>query len=405
MGESFKKTIILSFFVALLGGIIGGICWLLLFIMNLGINFLWADPLFSLTAYPLIICALGGLLIGLWTKRFGPYPQEMSEIIGIIKKGQPIPYNNLHIVTVSALLPLVFGGNLGPEAGLSGIIAGLCFWFSDRFKFIFSELEELAQIGVAASVAVIFRSPLFAFINQIEDPDHPSTIPKKTKLLMYFIAILSGFGSLSLLQNLSGSQLSLGRFPAIQATSPNELIAALPLVAIGIGAGLLYYFSLYLMRIVARPLEKFVVLKGVFGGVILGGLGIFLPYVMFSGEHQLGLIMNTWQEMGLVLLLLTGIVKLILGVFCLEMGWRGGNIFPTIFSGVSIGYAFALLFPIDPIFCVAIVTSALTASVMRKPLAVILLLLIFFPLNTMIPLSFGAVMGGVIPIPKWMMPA
>lgn len=242
MAKSFKKTSILIFFVALLGAIIASISWLFLFIMNLGIDFLWAEPLFAWTLYPLIIGGLGGLLIGLWSKRFGPYPQEMSEILAIIKSGQPIPYNNLHIITISALLPLIFGGNIGPEAGLSGIIAGLCFWFSDRFKFIFSELEDLAQVGIAASIAVIFRSPLFAFIHQIEDPDHPSTIPKKTKLLMYFIAIFSGFGALSLLQKLSGNQLSLGRFPAIQATSLNELMAGLPLVAIGVGAGLLYYF-------------------------------------------------------------------------------------------------------------------------------------------------------------------
>ena len=154
----------------------------------------------------------------------------------------------------------------------------------------------------------------------------------------------------------------------------------------------------------AKPLESLIILKGVLGGLALGGLGIFLPYVMFSGEHQLSLIMTTWQEMGLALLLLTGLIKLILGAFCLVMGWRGGNIFPTIFSGVAIGYALALIFPIDPIFSVAVVTASLTSCVMRKPLAVILLLLIFFPLNTMVPLSFGAVLGGVIPLPKWIRP-
>ena len=83
------------------------------------------------------------------------------------------------------------------------------------------------------------------------------------------------------------------------------------------------------------------------------------------------------------------------------MGWRGGNIFPTIFSGVVIGYACALILPIDPIFCVAVVTAALTATVMRKPMAVILLLLICFPINGIIPMTIGAVIGGAIPLPKW----
>lgn len=396
MWVTFKKVSLLSFFIAILGGTIGGISWLLLFIINMGISFLWENP----PLYPVILCGIGGLLIGLWNKRFGPYPRELNEILSTIKKGEKIPYNNLHIIAISAILPLIFGGNLGPEAGLSGIIAGLCFWFSDRFKFIFSELEDLPQVGVAASIGIIFGSPLFAFINQIENPDKPSIIPKRTKIFMYFIGILSGFGIFTLLQNLVGTRLDVGRFPPIQIISESELISALPLVAIGITAGLLYYLSLSLIKKAFRPLQKHIVIKAILGGIVLGGVATFLPYVMFSGEHQLTPLILSWEEMAISILLLTGIMKIFVGSFCHEMGWRGGNIFPTIFAGVSIGYAFALILPVDPIFCVAIITSALTASIMRKPLAVILLLLIFFPLNTMIPLTIGAIIGGVIPIPR-----
>ena len=113
------------------------------------------------------------------------------------------------------------------------------------------------------------------------------------------------------------------------------------------------------------------------------------------------MVMDSWESMGFAVLLLTGILKLFIGNICAQMGWRGGNIFPTIFSGVVIGYACALMLPIDPIFCVAVVTAALTATVMRKPMAVILLLLICFPVNGIIPMTIGAVIGGAMPLPKW----
>ncbi|MBU4539924.1 MAG: chloride channel protein [Firmicutes bacterium] len=394
----------MTLLVALLGGTIGGITWGLLFIMNLGINFLWTDlrNAVDLTLYPVMVCAVGGLLIGLWEQRFGPYPREMAEILKDVKQGERIPYNNLHIIGIAALLPLIFGGSLGPEAGLTGVIVGLCFWFSNRLKFIFQEIAELPQIGMAATIGVIFGAPLFAFVNQIEDESKPALIPKNIKILMYFVAILSGYGVLTVLQNFFGGRLGLGHFPAIEKITAAEWAAAIPLAVVGVAAGMLYFLFMKMTKMAVKPLADKIVIRGILGGVILGGVGIFLPYTMFSGEHEMVEVINSWPTMGFAVLVLTGIVKLLMGNICHEMGWRGGNIFPTIFSGVSIGYACALLLPIDPIFCVAVVTAALTATVMRKPLAVILLLLICFPINGIIPMTIGAVIGGAVPVPQWM---
>lgn len=404
MGLKIKETTLMTLLVALLGGTIGGITWGLLFIMNLGVNFLWTDlrNAVDLTLYPVMVCAVGGLLIGLWEQRFGPYPREMAEILKDVKQGERIPYNNLHIIGISALLPLIFGGSLGPEAGLTGVIVGLCFWFSNRLKFIFQEIAELPQIGMAATIGVIFGAPLFAFVNQIEDESKPALIPKNLKILMYFVAILSGYGVLTVLQNFFGGRLGLGHFPAIEKITAAEWAAAIPLAVVGVAAGMLYFLFMKMTKMAVKPLAHNFVIRGILGGVILGGVGIFLPYTMFSGEHEMVEVINSWPSMGFAVLLLTGIVKLLMGNICHEMGWRGGNIFPTIFSGVSIGYACALLLPIDPIFCVAVVTAALTATVMRKPLAVILLLLICFPINGIIPMTIGAVIGGAVPVPQWM---
>jgi H+/Cl- antiporter ClcA len=264
VGLRFKEAAVMSLFVAVLGGTIGGITWALLFIMNLGINFLWTDVrnAMDLTVYPVVACAIGGLLIGLWEQRFGPYPREMAEILKDVKKGERIPYNNLHIIGISALLPLIFWGSLGPEAGLTDVIVGLCFWFSDRFKYIFSETAELPQIGMAATIGVIFGAPLFAFVQQIEDDNIPAAIPQNLKTLMYFVGIISGYGVLTILQNLFGGRLGLGHFPAIEKITGAEWAAAIPLALIGVTAGMLYYLFMKMTKVAVKPLEQNIVIQG-----------------------------------------------------------------------------------------------------------------------------------------------
>jgi H+/Cl- antiporter ClcA len=401
MGLKFKKNLVMILVVGFLGAVIGGVTWLLLFLLNFGIDFFWLfiPARIDLGFYSLIICALGGLLVGLWEKHFGPYPRELSEIMAEIKTGQKIPYNNLHIIGVAALLPLIFGGSLGPEAGLSGIIVGLCFWFSDKLKFTLTEVEEIAEIGMAATIGVIFNSPLFGFVNQIEDDDSVSRIPKNTRMLLYFVGIFGGFGAFRFLSDHVGGGSGLGNFPAIETLGNTEWTLVIPLALVGSLLGMLYFVFKGLVKLAIRPFKNTVVVKAVLAGVILGSVGMFLPYTMFSGEHQLSELMHGWESIGVALLFVNAIVKLLITNVCLEMGWRGGHIFPVIFAGTAIGYVFAMILPIDPIFCVAVVTAALTGAVLRKPLAVILLLLIMFPINAIIPITIGAVIGGVIPIP------
>ena len=54
--------------------------------------------------------------------------------MGKVKGEGRYPYDHLGKRSLSALLPLLFGGSVGPEAGLTGVIAGLCTWVGDRMR-------------------------------------------------------------------------------------------------------------------------------------------------------------------------------------------------------------------------------------------------------------------------------
>ena len=74
------------------------------------------------------------MIIGLWQRKNGILPDETEQVMGRIKRSGSYPYNRIHILVISALLPIIFGGTIGPEAGLIGVIAAICCLVGDILK-------------------------------------------------------------------------------------------------------------------------------------------------------------------------------------------------------------------------------------------------------------------------------
>jgi len=111
MGVKFKNEGKLLLLCALIGAVSGLIFWLFLLVLNLGTQLLWEKipegSAFRL--YPLVICAAGGLIIGIFRKFFGDYPEEMMTVFGRLKKTGTYHYRKMPVLIISALLPLIIG--------------------------------------------------------------------------------------------------------------------------------------------------------------------------------------------------------------------------------------------------------------------------------------------------------
>lgn len=413
MVVKYKKNLFLYVLLAtLLGAAAGALVWALLRIMNLGIDLVWhtiPHYIGNEVVYTVGVCLLGGLLIGLWQKKFGIYPEELEEVMHELRTTGTYPYSKIPMLSVAALLPLIFGGCLGPEAGLTGIIVGLCCWVGDRLKYKGREIREIAEAGMAATLGVIFASPFvgIAFNYESEAAKEPeeelteseTATLKKLKKLVYIMAVAGGLGAMKLLGDIFGGGSGIPRFGRDVDITVDDWKWFIVVFMAGLIAGLIYVIAHKITVMIGDKLINHRVISCMLAGFGLAVIGLISPWTMFSGEHQMGELMEVWQNETAAGLVMITILKLVLVNLCINLGWKGGHIFPVIFSGVSMGFAMAMILGIEPVFAVAVTTAALCGYIMRKPVMVIGVLLLCFPVTVIIPLAAAAYLGSIIPVP------
>jgi H+/Cl- antiporter ClcA len=168
---------------------------------------------------------------------------------------------------------------------------------------------------------------------------------------------------------LSGSFFeTLYRFPSYVPRLV-DLAYAAPLGLVGGAVGLLFMLSLKRLQSLFQPMKGHVVLRGMLGGLGMGIIGAALPLTMFSGEEQTGDLILHAAEIGVVMLIVLAAMKLLASSLLLATGWKGGYIFPIMFSSVALGLAASLLFPSIPVaVAVAATMAGAMVAALRAPL-------------------------------------
>lgn len=361
----------------------------------------------SFFLFPLVVCTVGGVVIGLWTWWSRDEVKPLEEVMAEFKKTGSYRTNGVWKPVVTFLLPLVFGGSIGFEAGLTGLITSGCCWIRDQLKRAGLRLADVTDATIAACMAAIFRTPLagIAAGYESEPREDDYDMRRSVKAVLYIAAAFGAFGGIRVFSAIFGVSGGLPRFEGISAT-PSQVLWAIPCLALAYAMTLLFHASNHLFGMVGTHVREHpagVIASPIVCGMVIGAVACALPYVLFPGETQSEELMETWTTWTAFALLGTGVLKAAITPLCINMGWVGGDLFPSIFAGVAAGYGLAAITGADPMLMVTVTTTAFLAGVVRKPLIVLGILFLCFPADGILWMGISAVIGATLPVPRMLL--
>lgn len=215
---------------------------------------------------------------------------------------------------------------------------------------------------MAVTLSVLFHVPLFGIfaVEESDGEEEVLSLTKTSKIIIYGIALAAGTGCYMLLSDLFGS--GLGAAPSFPAAKPERMDFLLMIIYIIAGCIMakFYHIKHKGCHSVANWIPP--IFREMAGGLCLGIAGCLIPVIMFSGEEEMGILMTEY-----------------------------GSYLPWMLIGIAM-----FVFPDctgHVVFAAAIVTASLLGGIMKKPLAVTMLLFLCFPIKMFVWIFVAAALG------------
>jgi len=383
-------AVLASALLAALAGALGGslAALLLLSIDGLqqwiwGVTVLQGLPSRRPALWCLLIPSATGLLLSLLQGgQHRALLPEFAETLAVLRAPAALPPTTGIRPLLGGVLALIGGGSLGPEALATHLVALVS---RSLWRGRDQRMERAALVGSLA----LFQTPLAG---------PAALIGWRGQLLWRWLpGILAGLSGFLCFRGFSALGGRLTGVPYTVAFLDQHPLHALLATLLSALAGCLCGLGL-------RRWRRW--LMGCSGhrhwrwtpsgtGLLLGLALWWLPLVPFSGEHQLRpLLLEAWG-LSPAGAMLCGLLKLVLVGLCLETGWRGGAIFPTVLGASAIGLGLHGLLPqLGPlgVWCGGVVGGCL-GVLMRSPLVALVLGLTLLQGHGAIALGLGVLLS------------
>lgn len=313
------------------------------------------------------ICALGGLISGLFVK-------AVPEI-----KGSGIPYVKMVLTRMGCFIRLrsiitkFFGGaiaigtgmSLGREGPSVQLGAGAGEFVGKLFKLKGTDKDKLIAAGAGSAIAATFNAPVAGTIFVLEE------LVNKFSSSLLFPVLIATVSADSLSRYLLGNKPC---FVIPQNMGAMNFADVIPCVILGAFAavfGVLFTKTIFFNDKIFDKLKFNDVYKPAIAGLIVGIVGAFFPLVMGSGNEAVDFLLAHKLQIGVILFVF--VLKLLLTPLCFGSGAVGGIFLPTLMLGSFLGYIVAVLlnfvgFQVDVVMFSVLGMGAFLSSVARTPI-------------------------------------
>ena len=144
----------------------------------------------DLRLFTILVCTIGGLLVGLLVKLFGDHSGIFAEVMLEFGKTGRFDYRNAPGIVITAFVSLIAGASLGPEAPLADACGGMGTLLADRLKLDEQETRTMGYSGVSGMLAAFITSPFGGAILGLESAQG-GTSGKQTYFWVLFPSLLS----------------------------------------------------------------------------------------------------------------------------------------------------------------------------------------------------------------------
>jgi H+/Cl- antiporter ClcA len=341
--------------------------------------------------YAIAVTTLGGLAVGLLLTvvpgKGGPGPAE-GHGIGI----ESVPPSHAAGMVLVSLVSLVAGASLGPEAALLAVAVAVGGIVAERARRA-DLVSVFGMSGVGSLLAGLLGSPVAPAVMVIEVTKR---IGHNLYVFLVPVLVASVVGLLTFEAILDGPLLTL-ELPSYGGIELGNVGAAIAVGAVGALAGLL---TIAVFRVVGGAFRRVgsTVVRATLGGLAIGLVALAAgEETLFSGEHELEVLLADPEAYGVGTLLLLVLGKMLAFSVSLECGFRGGRIFPVLFIGATIGFAATAIFESIPLaVSVACGMTGAAVALIRLPIFVILLVASLAAPTTIPLVVLAAVVGYVL---------
>lgn len=268
-------------------------------------------------------------------------------------KREDIPLALVPLVMICTWITHLFGGSAGREGVAVQIGATLSHWFACRFKFP-DNGKVLLIAGMAAGFGGLFQTPFAAVFFAME------VVVTGKMLYQAFLPSLVAAVTASTVSNTLG--LEKFEVPFKQSFNLSESKTMFYMVILGVAFGLTgRVFSVLLKKSREFMAEKFENPYKRIGFVSIP-LSVIL-FVLWNGRYcGLGTNLISQTFTGGEIFIFDWIIKLLLTVITLSIGFQGGEVTPLFSIGASLGFCLGNLFGISSVLCGALGYAAVFGS-------------------------------------------